>query len=218
MTAALIIPCIFFAVGPLVASLSVWHACRTQSRTRVWLAVPAAMLFAVGWMSFMAGAVSAGGGFDWLPRTFEWPVGWAKGVVRTSDGGYAVPHEGAGRVQLYDEQLHFRRGWQTQAHGGGFTLTALTNGGVQVRTARDSQTYSYDTAGELLPAGVFAKVLSSAASPESVPDWFPPPWWGWTLTTPVIAWVTGAVGLCLLAALARARVTPHHSRAVAVRE
>lgn len=190
---------LFLAAGPVVAASWIWHYARKSSGLRRWTVVTGSVLFAVGWTSFMGASAAASGVMNWLPPSFDWPVGWTTKFIRTSDGGYAVAHESVGRVQLYDEHLLFLRGWQTETRGGGFTLTPLDDGGIEVHTYRGSLTHTYDALGTPIPTGSRrpATVTSVSTTPSLV--WLPTPWWGWTLTTPGIAWGVGACGMGLLA-------------------
>jgi hypothetical protein len=75
----------------------------------------------IGASGFFAAALSAVGIFK-LPSSREWPAGYVSGVVTTPDGKYIVPLVPSGRVQLYDSQWHFIRGWNVDAGGGDFKV------------------------------------------------------------------------------------------------
>ena len=51
----------------------------------------ASSLLVVGGAGFFGPALSAAGGFNWLPIPFEWPVGNVDGVMTTPDGKEAIP-------------------------------------------------------------------------------------------------------------------------------
>src|SRR5262249_50277691 len=74
---------------------------------RRWLTTTASCLLVVGAAGFFGSALSAAGGLNWLPSSFEWPVGYASGVVSTPEGLHVVPHTPSGRVQVYDANWSF---------------------------------------------------------------------------------------------------------------
>src|SRR5436853_384195 len=78
---------------------------------RRWLTITASCLMVVGAAGFFGTALSAAGGLNWLPSSFEWPVGYTGGVVSTSQGLHVVPHTPSGRVQEYDANWSFLTGW-----------------------------------------------------------------------------------------------------------
>ena len=88
----------------------------------------------IGALGFFGSALSATGGLSWLPSTFEWPIGGAENVLITSDGTHIVPHTASGRIQIYDKDLNFLRGWNIDAGGGTFILVP----------AGDNDFYIYD--------------------------------------------------------------------------
>ncbi len=79
----------------------------------------------VGATGFFGSALSATGGLDWLPESFEWPVGKVQGALTGADGRVVVPHRPSGRIQIYDRNLVFQRGWFINAHGGTFRLSPV---------------------------------------------------------------------------------------------
>src|SRR5579863_4024374 len=80
---------------------SLWST-KNETGTRCWLIGTAATLVIIGAIGFFGAALSASGGLNWLPNSFEWPVGYASGVVSTRDDLFVVPHTPSGRVQVYD--------------------------------------------------------------------------------------------------------------------
>ena len=75
-------------------------------------------LLLIGVTGFLGAGFSSAGGLNWLPSSFEWPVGSVDGVVTTKDGLHVVPHTPSGRIQIYDSGWHFTRGWRVDAGGG----------------------------------------------------------------------------------------------------
>lgn len=113
-----------------------------------WLVMISGLFLIVGAGGFFAAGLSALGVLT-LPESFEWPSGYVRGVVQTQDGKYVVPHIPAGRVQLYDSQWHFIRGWHVDASGGDFTVASLPSGEIVVFTARGHQRLTFTENGKL---------------------------------------------------------------------
>jgi len=85
----------------------------------------------------------------------EWPVGYARGAVRDSQGRYVVPHRPTGRVQVYDADLKFRRGWFIEDDAGEWKVRVADGDRVEVFTSRDRRRLLYDPDGTLLEQETF---------------------------------------------------------------
>lgn len=71
-----------------------------------------------------------------LSDSIQWPAGDRDGVMRTPDGIYVVPLVWVGRVQLYDQQWRFLRGWHVDANAGFFKVECPPGGTIEVFAAR----------------------------------------------------------------------------------
>jgi hypothetical protein len=163
-----------------------------------WFTAAGSMLVAVGLIGFFAGHVAAVGGLNWLPASFEWPVGNVDGVVRTSDGLNIVPHQYASRIQVYDDEWRFRRGWQLDSGGGLLKLFVTDPFHVHAVTARGEWHYVFDLEGR-----VVSKQSYAPASFDSFPDLgraanVPTSPWGWVFSRPFYALFVGFVGMATL--------------------
>ena len=69
---------------------------------RKWPVLLAGAMVAVGGVGFLGQVLSAVGGLNWLPESFEWPAGAVEGMITTPSGLRVVPTTAAGRVQVYD--------------------------------------------------------------------------------------------------------------------
>jgi hypothetical protein len=118
----------------------------------------------VGAIGFFGSAISSVGGLNWLPNSFEWPIVLADGVIETGNGLYVVPHTPSGRVQLYDSEWKFIRGWHVTAYGGIFKLIPSGENRFEVITSRKHMRYVFDTDGNK---------LSEASYPPADYDSFP---------------------------------------------
>jgi len=152
---------------------------------------------AIGGLGFFGTALSATGGLAWLPSNFEWPAGFATGILTMTDGKQVVPLTAAGRIQVYDSEWRFLKGWYVDAGGGIFKIRPKDNE-IEVITSRGRMRYLYAIDGSLLSQDSYA--------PQSYAD-FPTPgrsavvptrWWLWLFSSPFYSWATGATGMILL--------------------
>ena len=116
----LILTLVFAVVFPLVLVYRyARHPKTTKLRERLMLLTLALMI--VGGECFLAfGLIVAN--IIKLPNTFEWPAGNVHGIARTPEGNIVVPLFTSARVQLYDSNLHFIRGWHVETGGKSFTV------------------------------------------------------------------------------------------------
>jgi len=184
---------ILMALGFVFAfGVAPWRA-RRPWRKRI-LPIIASLLVVTGAVCFFAPAISALGGFDWLPSSVEWPVGNAKGVVQTSSGLYVVPHVPSNRIQIYDASWNYVRGWRTDAAGGNFVLRMTDEDRIEVFTARGPMHHVYDLNGNLLATRAAEESPKGSGASARVPT----AWWLMPLVHPIAAWSLAAVGLLVL--------------------
>ncbi|MHC4118414.1 MAG: hypothetical protein ACYSWO_13010 [Planctomycetota bacterium] len=152
----------------------------------------------IGALGFFGASLSATGGLDWLPDTFEWPVGNADNVLITNDGTYIVPHPESGRIQIYNADLEFQRGWPIKSNGGEFKLSPSANGEFDVYVARSDHKYHYDIYGKLLSTGIY-----ESGEYAKIPDYgenfkIPTPVYLYVFTHPFASLFVAAMGIFLL--------------------
>lgn len=151
-----------------------------------------------GALGFFGSAISASGGLDNMPNTFEWPIGSSDNVLVSSKGDYIVPHTSSGRIQIYDENLTFKRGWSVNASGGEFAITGAGDDSFCLYTARGNNNYHYDINGEKLDdescrEDFSRKLMRDNGQSLEVPT----PIYYIGFTNPFIAWAFGAIGIGL---------------------
>jgi hypothetical protein len=150
-------------------------------------------LLAVGGFGFFATMLSAMGGLGRLPA-FDWPAGNVRGVLVMPDGERVVPLKAPGRIQVYDSDWRFLRGWHANAGGGTFTLRLNGTNRIEVFTARRQQRYVYSLDGELLSQETYAPQRYSDFYVPGKSASVPTRWWMWMLTSPFYSWIVGAFG------------------------
>lgn len=162
----------------------------------------------LGLVGFLGSAASATGQLNWLPPSFEWPVGTVSNAVTTKDGLNIVPNVPSGRIQIYDADWKFLRGWPIEAGGGVFKLFLREEGRIHVATARGRRHLVYSLDGDLMS--------NSSCEPNSFnsfPDQgrkatVPTSLWLWPMSNPAVSWAFGFFGMVFLIA-ARSRVKPN---------
>lgn len=163
-----------------------------------WLTITASCFAVVGAAGFFGSALSAVGGLNWLPNSFEWPAGYTGGVVSTAEGLHVVPHTHSGRIQIYDNKWRFLTGWHVDAGAGVFKILAPADGRIDVITARGQWHYVFETDGRLVSKesyrpksyGDFPKEGESVVVPTAP--------WLWGFSNPVFSWAIAATGMVLL--------------------
>lgn len=196
-----------FGILLILAILFVWlyvaavHFVSAQKKVG-WKKLPvwvASSFVIVGATGFLGNALSAGGGLDWLPESFQWPVGSANGVISTADHFFVVPLPASGRVQVYDKNWKYIRGWRVPACGGTFRIFASDGELVHIVTARGQWHYVFDLHGKLLSTVKYATNAYDSFPNEGVSYVIPTPPWLWVFTSPFYSWLVAAIGVALLA-------------------
>jgi hypothetical protein len=125
-----------------------WMAKDLKASARAkWIKGTMYLFILIGAGGFFAAALSATG-IIMLPTSYEWPAGYVRGVVTAADGKHIVPLMPPGRVQIYDSQWHFIRGWNVDASGGDFKVRCSPDGLIEVFTARGQRHYSFSQDGQ----------------------------------------------------------------------
>jgi|SRR5579872_5518960 len=151
-------------------------------------------LLVIGSVGFFGSGVSAFGGLNWLPDSFEWPAGYVTGVITTGNGLFVVPHTPSGRVQVYDSDWKFIRGWHVDAGGGTFKLKPSGADQIEVFTPRGQSHYVFNDHGKLIFTGKYSPESYSAVQGEGRAVVVPTRPWLWVFAHPGISWIVLIVG------------------------
>jgi hypothetical protein len=191
---------VMLAAWALLAVVEVRSATKAHG-WRKFIRLLAAMCVGVGGLGFFGTALIAVGALNPLPSSFEWPVGYATDVVTTKDNYFVVPHTPSERVQIYDSNWKFLRGWNVDAGGGTFKLHITDTNRIHVVTARGQMHYVYELNGNVVSSEKYSAAGRSYSSfPEEGDSYLvPTPVWLWVFTSPFYSWLTAAIGLGLFA-------------------
>jgi hypothetical protein len=182
---------LFSCVWLFLAGLGIVRQLKRGRRVN-WLVAISGLFLMVGAGGFFATGLSAAGVIN-LPDSFEWPAGYVRGVAETADGYHVVPLVPAGRLQIYDSQWHFVRGWHVDTSGGDFKVACLPNGEIAVLAARGRRRYSFNENGKLISGTrlpeffVWPQPERSVAVPTSSLLWI--------FSSPFLSWGIALIGM-----------------------
>jgi len=111
-----------------------------------------------------------------------------------------VPHTPSNRVQVYDRDWRFVRGWYVDAGGGTFTLRTSGSNQVEVITSRGQWHYTFDLQGKLLSKEHYTSGTYGSFRGQGESHTVPTAPWLWVFTSPGYSWLAAAAGMGLLAA------------------
>jgi hypothetical protein len=194
---------VFAVVWISVAAIGIYKQPKAGARPN-WPVGIAGFLVLVGAVGFFGSALAATGVVK-PPASFEWPVGHAHHVVTTPDGKYVVGLEPSGRIQIYDPERRFLRGWQVNAEGGDFTIVVSDSGLLSVYTQRGHHLYVYTGTGELISSSSYAGDFSSISSGRSMA--LPTSLLLWPFSSPFGCWGLSVLGAVCMKVLQRGRPT-----------
>jgi hypothetical protein len=207
-----------FAIVWLAGAASTFTLCRKQNGGYKFLAFLGSTCLLIGAGGFFASALSGVGGLNLLPNSFEWPIGYSTGVVRTESGMFVVPHSASNRVQIYDPQWNFVRGWYVDAGGGIIKINTADNDRFEVITARGNHKYVYDTTGKLISSETYNPELYSSFPDQGSSYLVPTRPWLWVFSHPFVSGGVAFIGILILNGLDkdRTRTKGEHSDSSAI--
>lgn len=208
----------YFSILLVAAMLMAWMffsflqlqtAIRERSWTRL-ISLAAGSCLAIGAIGFFGSALSAVGGLNWLPDSFEWPAGFCSGVVSTEDRYFIVPHEPSGRIQIYDSDWKFVRGWHVDGGGGALRVFVRNTNEIHVLAARKHLVYGLG--GNMLSREDYsaADIASRALPGEGKAFNVPTPILLQVFSSPFYSWLVAMVGMVLI--VARTKMSNRRSR------
>jgi hypothetical protein len=148
----------------------------------------------IGGIGFFGTTLSAVGGLNRLPETFEWPIGKTRKAIELSDC-FVVPHPPSGRIQVYDKNLKFLRGWHIGGRGGAFKVIASQQNLLDVYTARGARHFVFDLSGKMIDSGTYSPGEYASFVDEGVSHFVPTAPWLMIFSNPLYSWILVIVGL-----------------------
>lgn len=142
----------FFAIISMIV-----EAIRTRHKKpllRTYSQVISAAFILYGAMGFFGTGLSTLGVLNWLPGSVELPMGWVDGAVTDRDGNFYCPSPFA-RIQVYDHNKNYLRGWFVDARTGSYKINTNSHDQLEVVTSRLNTYYIFDLYGKLLSKSTY---------------------------------------------------------------
>src|SRR5262245_12266351 len=128
------------------------------------------------------------------------------GAVVDADGLIYCPSPPWGRIQVYDRDKRFVRGWSVNAFGGTFRIHVDRDNHVEVAMARRRMLYVFDREGHLLSGASYdPRSYSDFDSWQGRTIVIPTPFYLVPFTHPLFAWLVALAGMLMLVAASRPR-------------
>jgi len=117
------------------------------------------------------------------------------------DGTHVVPLTPSSRIQVYDRNWRFLRGWRVAVNGGNFKLRPEGEDIVEVFIARGNTRYVFSRSGDVLLRGSYSAGFSPELDGESI--FVPTQPWLMVFSSPFLSWAVIAIGGVMLVVLHR---------------
>jgi hypothetical protein len=160
-------------------------------------------LLILGAVGFFGNGLSAAGGLNWLPPSFEWPAGYSRGVLTTPAGVHVVPLQPSGRVQIYDAGWKFLRGWHIEGSGKPLDLTPAGGETFHVFTAGSHWDFVFDTQGRMISKEKYGATSGPNFRNDGEAMFVPTRLWLWVFSSPFLSFFTMMAGMGLIMLIAR---------------
>ncbi len=146
---------ILFMSGVMLfsAALAIFEEVKNRQKKtllRSMIQLVALLLALYGWIGFFGAPLAAVGGLKWLPERIEYPMGYVDEAVTDREGNYYCPSRTFGRIQVYDKNKRYLRGWFVDACGGVFRININSQDQLEVVTAAGGMHYVFDKNGKLI--------------------------------------------------------------------
>src|ERR1051326_160901 len=126
-------------------------------------------------------------------------MGFAERSATDNKGQLYCGSMGWARIQVYDWDRHFLRGWFVNAYGGTFRLHVNGDGNLEIATARQGMLYVYDENGRLLSSQSDVRhYFEEFEHQDEGGVLIPTRWFLWPFTNPFIGFGVLMVGMLFL--------------------
>ena len=137
---------LLFLIGFLVAAIrNSLSMLRQASGWRRWLILPSSALVVIGASGFFGQGIVASGP-NWLPTSFEWPAGRVEDALTAANSYHIILVSGVARIQVYDRNWRFLRGWSVPR---ALRLRMLGDGTIEALT-KSEKGLVFDVRGSLI--------------------------------------------------------------------
>ena len=188
----------------LFSSLRTFHL---RHPYRSIFSIMGSLLLLYGIVGFFGSAISATGGLRWLSTDHEFPMGIVTNAIKDQNNNIFCPTNPYGRIQVYDKDFKYIRGWFVNAYGGSFRIRFTPGMNIQVATARQQKLYEFSPNGVLLSESTYAPGdYSDFSSWPSQIVAVPTPIILWPMFHPFGSWGVAALGMIMLGILRLTKV------------
>lgn len=182
---------------------------RKKTKIKRNIELSAYFLIIIGTIGFFGSAISAVGGLNWLSESFEWPIKYTNHAIKTATDIHIIPHSASGRIQLYDNNLKFVKGWHVDAHGGTFKIHLSKDNNLNVYTARGQWHYIFDLDGSLISKEKYTPETYDDFSGGTLNLSIPIAPWLIPFSHPFFSWCFIAAGIIVLITLDKKKKNKH---------
>lgn len=186
---------LFWSIWPFI----VFFSEKRGKGWRSWVGFLGCWLMLIGGIGFFGSGLSAVGGLNWLPKSFEWPAGYVKGVFEDDQGWHIVPLTPSGRIQIYDAGWKFVKGWPVSSVGGTFRIKSCAGKQIEIFTARGNRDYVFDYDGKVpSQRNISEENLDDSYRFGGISCVVPTRPLLWTFTSPMLSWISAVIGMTFL--------------------
>jgi len=188
---------LFALIGP-VAGIGFYFGLKPRTFKDRALAFLVSFLFAYGWLAFsIAGIASEFQRIAFVNESVEMPVLFSKGAVENSRGERFLFLKPVRRIQVYDREGNFLRGWfvKTELEIIDYAKLHVTKEDF-IEVFFPGYRFVYTSSGELVKKEPFPREdMSFAPSGPGCPLNVRAPFYLLPLAHPVVAWIIGITGM-----------------------
>ena len=187
------------AIATYFLTLGPWapFSAKAQAWAKQRLAILGTILVALGATPLVANQLEAMDLMNWLPPAFEWPSGFAP-VASTPSGIHVVSLIPSARIQIYDRDWHFIRGWNVGTFGAGFYATPLAADRIEVAPEHGPRQYVFSLSGNLVAVENHPAIHSQILMTLTKAQYVPTRWWLFPISEPLWSITVWGIGMGLL--------------------
>jgi hypothetical protein len=129
-----------------------------KTKTKKAVAAVSVTLFFLGFMGFFGGFLAASRMLNWIPEGFEFPLADIKSIDVDEQGRLYTASGFYNRIQIYDANGEFLRGWSVRGFTGGkIKMRIINKYEVEIASSGDKKIYVFEENGNLLRFTDFSK-------------------------------------------------------------